>query len=259
MTTLSAMTLRVASLLMEVTKGSAQTGTATTLVDAIQLTKGNQYFDRGTLWMLTGSHAGEVFFVTKHYGNKLTIDSVNPAIAVGDGYAVARAVYPHDQLVSAINLALTDTFIVKEAISAPPADILGDGTTLKFDIPDGFSRVVRVELEHPTDETQVYESAHFRERDGQIIFDSGYPPSTGWKIHIYTRQDHPDLVDYDDQINEQIRESWLKWKAVEHALYWAVGSYGAANDYRIEERLNRAMQELKTLRPRDPLVMMHAG
>jgi hypothetical protein len=186
--------------------------------------------------------------------NKLTFETMDPVLEAGDRYAVARGIYPLHVLISAIREALGETFVVAEAVVDPPVPILGDGTTMLFNMPTGSSRVVRVELEDPDDSTNVYESTHYRERNPYLTFAEGYAPQTDWVVHVYTRQDHPELVDASDEISEQIDDEWLRWKATEYALYWGVAAYGDAKEYRIEERMNRVLAKTKGLAARQPLV-----
>lgn len=255
MTTLAAMTLRVARLVTEVVEGTATAGTTTSLTDTGHLIQSNQYFDRGTLWILSGEHAGEVLTVESYAGSKLTFASIGAtSIAIGDRYAVARATYPYPILVGSVNDALKETFVVEEAEDT----YIGDGQTLVFELAEGANRICMVELEDPNNAQHTYPSSHWKERSGNLVFASGCAPLTDWIIHVYTRQDHPDLPNDTLLINAQISDEWLRWKATEYALYWAVGAYGDAKEYRVEERMNRAMAVLKTLRPRMPVFVLQS-
>lgn len=259
MTTLATLTLKAAEIVTDVYRGTATAGSTSSLTDATRLTQQNQWFDRGTLWLLSGDNAGDAQIVQSHAAGVLTIPTLAAAIGAGDLYAVARASYPWHQLVAAVHGALSETFVVSEAVSDPPADILGDGTTIAFDIPTGYSHVVKVVLEDPGEEENTFPSSHWHEEDGSVIFDYGYAPLDDWVIHIYCRADHPTLSDPSSDIDPQINEEWLRWKTAEYLLYWAVGVYGTAPEYRIEERLNRVLAKSKGLYPRKPLVIFHSA
>lgn len=251
MATLAQMTLRVARLLMEVTEGTATAGAQTSLTDTLNLIQSDQYFERGTLWLLSGSHAGKVATVQAFSSSIITIPDLGaPAIAAGDRYAVARGVYPYMILVNAIRSALGETFIVK--LHAPETPITGDGQSLAIALPDGVSRVAHVIRRDVDDSSNQQLSTHWDERDGYLVFDAA--PSETQILDIYYRTDHPELVSASDAISTQINEEWLRWKAAEYVLYWGVTAYGEAKEYRIEEHMNRTLAKLKGLYSRKPVI-----
>lgn len=259
MTTLAEITLRVARLITDVIEGYATDGTDTSLTDTDNLTQINQYFKQGTVWMLSGANAGKVLKIKTYATNRVTFGvTLDDAIAADDRYAIAKGVYPYQRIVGAIRDALLETYVIKEAVSDPPVDITGDGETLVFTLPEGASQVVAVELEHP-DTHHKYPSHHWTEREGSLIFDTGIPPFKDWIIHPYTRQDHPELIADDDEIDPEISIEWLRWKAAEYALYWAVEAYGPVAEYRVEERLNRVLAKSKGLLSRKPLLLVRSG
>jgi hypothetical protein len=213
------------------------------------LIQGNQFFDRGTLWILSGANAGKVVEVLSYASNQLTFaDLGDDPIEAGDRYAVARAIYPLPILIASVNDALNETFVIDEAVddNGDPLTYTGDGQLLDFELINGERRITNIELQDPNNTEHTYPSSHWRERSGHLIFASGCAPLTDWIVHVYTRQDH------------QISDEWLRWKAAEYALYWGVGTYGEQKEYRIEERLNRALGKLKTLRARIPMITLQS-
>lgn len=56
----------------DVLEGSATDGSAVYLKDVNSLVQPSQYYDRGTLWIKSGTHVGEVMKVGGHANNKLT-------------------------------------------------------------------------------------------------------------------------------------------------------------------------------------------
>jgi hypothetical protein len=255
MTTLAQMALRVARLVTDVLESTATAGNATTITDTERLVQQNQWFDKGTVWPLTGNNAGKVAVVSSFAANVLTFPTLTLLCAAGNRYAVARAHYPYDQIVSAIQSALDETFIVSEAVSDPAADVVGDGTETTFAIPGSRTGIVKIEMEDPQDDTNTYPSSHWKEDGSNVIFSPGYAPLDDWIIRFYYRAQHSTLTAYADTISAQVHEEWLRWKAAEYLLYWGVGQYGNAAEYRIEERLNRVLnhQKERKLRARNPI------
>lgn len=247
MRTLSEITLAVARLVSpeSIVTGSATAGTTSSISDTANLTQPNSYFDKGTLWILSGTHAGEVYQVTGHIGNKLNFATVTGAIATGVRYAVTQNIYPYQQIKNAVMSALSDTHI-----DATDETLIGDGETLKFTLPTGVWDVKRILIKHPTTLTDFYESSHWKERHGKIEFDYGYAPEDDYIIRLVYRDQHPELVDYDDEISAEIDYDWLKYKAAEYLLNWGMGKYGAQAEYRIEERMGMVLEKNKRLTPR---------
>lgn len=260
MLTLADISLSVARIVTpeNITSGAATTGATTSLTDTVNLTQQNSYFDKGILWIRSGTHSGKVLLVTSHLSNKLSFAVLSPAtaIAAGDLYAVARPIYPYEQIKSAIMQALDDTHVEGE-----DATLIGDGETLEFNLPSGVWDVKRVRIEHATEADDFSISTHWKEQSGKIKFDYGYAPDDDYLIRLYYRDQHPALTTYSSEIDSEINTNWLKYKAAEYLLLWGMGVYKGATEYRIEERINKVMMELKRLTPRrgSPDVIVHTA
>ena len=248
MTNLSNITRRVARIVLPdmMVTGSATGGSTTTLADTVNLTYSDAYLDKGTIWMLSGSNINKVLRITGHRGNTLTFsETLAVAIASGNRYAAARSVYTYERIKQAVTQALDDTYVDDE-----DSTLDGDGVTLEFTLPAGVIDIKEVWIENPDDENQNYRSSHYKQKNGLLRFDYGYPPEDGWVIRIIHRVRHSELVDYDDEIDQLINEDWLCHKAAFYLLDWGMGTYKAQAEYRIEERMNFVLESLKTLKPR---------
>lgn len=259
MQTLSDITRQVARLVLPdmMATGAATAGATTSLTDTTYLTQPDQWFDKGTLWILSGTHAGKVLLVTGHRSNGLTFASLGvTAIAAGNRYAVARAVYPYERIKQAVMQALDDTHI-----DAEDATLIGDGTTLEFTLPAGVYDVKEVWVENTTNENDNFRSSHWKEKNGKIRFDYGYAPEDDRVLRVKYRDQHAELVDYDDEIDSGINTEWLRFAAARYLLDWGMGIYKAQAEYRIEERMNLVLERLKTLSPRNdgPDVMIRTA
>ena len=249
MLTLADITFAIARIVNpeNIATGSATAGTTTSITDTANLTQDQAYFDRGTLWILSGTHAGKVLSITSHNGNKVSFAALGSAPSAGDRFAVCRAAYPWQQLKSAVSIALSDE---RAYIEAEDATLDGDGDTLEFTLPSGVFNLKEVWIENPDDKSQNYKSAHWKEKNGKLRFDYGYPPEDGWVIRVIYRDQHAELTTYSDEINIGINTEWLKYAAAKALLDWGMGRYGAQAEYRIEERMGMVMERLKMLHPR---------
>lgn len=257
MTTVHDISLKVAGLVTDVLHGTATAGTNTSLTDSNALTQNNAYWGHGVLWIKSGTHAGKVVTVTGFSGNKLTFGSLGTAIAAGDRYAVARAVYPWEQYINAIQQALDETHITGDDNS-----LIGDGETLEFVLPDGVYDIKGVEFETPTDPYRgMVVSHHWKEKNGELKFDYGYAPRADDIIHVLYRDQHEELTGYATVISDEINERWLVYKAAEKLLIWGASQYGKNPEYLIEERMNIVLTANKGRLPRRdaPDFVMHTA
>jgi hypothetical protein len=255
MTTLATIALRVARVCTDVLDGTATAGAATSLTDTGNLIQNNEYWDRGTLWLTSGLLSGRVLPVSGYALNKLTFATVAPGtVAVGNRFSVARRIYPWNQIVSAVNEALEGIHVIDEDVT-----LIGDGETLEFTLPDGVSRIARVEIENAGDPLDRFPSTHWAERAGEIRFHDGYAPRDTEPIHLFFRAEHPHLSTYSDEINPDVNMEWLRWKAAECLLYWGMEQYGEAKEFRIEERMNRALERQKGIMPAKPVIIVQTA
>jgi hypothetical protein len=244
MTTLAEIVLKVAREVTDVMDGAATSGATTSLTDITNLIQPNQYWDRGTLFIKSGTHTGKALPILGYSSSKVTFTSLGLVpVAVNDRYALMRGVYPWNQIVTAIVQALDSTHV-----TGTDATLTGDGSTLEFTIPTGVYNIKRVEFIRDSAERLV--SNHWREVSGKLRFDYGYAPFADDVINIVYRAVHPDLALYSDTISNEINLEWLKYKAAEQLLWWGIGMYGQAQEYRIEERMNKILTALKGKAPR---------
>ena len=113
MTTLAEITLKVAREITEVLPGTATAGDATYLTDTVNLTQQNAYWDRGRVWLLSGTHSGKTAIVTGYSANKLTFATFSTSVGT-PRYAVARDIFPYRQLQQAVNSALDEIRVLSE-------------------------------------------------------------------------------------------------------------------------------------------------
>jgi hypothetical protein len=82
LTTLFDISLKVVQLVTDVLDGLATDGSATYLKDTLNLTQNNQYWDKGTLWIRSGTHTDKVVNVTGFLNSKLNFNTLGSALCV---------------------------------------------------------------------------------------------------------------------------------------------------------------------------------
>lgn len=252
MTTLAEMALRVAREVTDVMDGLATAGAATSLTDTDSLIQPSAYWKNGTLWLKSGTHSGKTRKVLTYADSICTFATLTTSVGT-PRYSICTSVYPYPQIVGAINTALESTHVTGHDES-----LTGDGTTLLFSLPAGVYDIKRVEFVRNSTETLI--STHWREDFGKLRFDDGYAPVDDDVIRIVYRKRPTELTADTDSLNTEINEEWLKYKAAESLLWWAVGVYGNVPEHRIEERMNKALNNLKGRMPRREIdIVMRAG
>jgi len=254
MTTLFDMTLQVARQVTDaIVEGTATNGSATTLTDT-NLTQANGHFARGTLWIKSGTHQNKVVSVTSFAANVLTFPTLTTSIGTPRYAVLPEDPFPYSQIVGAINSALDDS---RAWVLKKDDTLTGDGETLEFTLPTGVYNEAKVKMHDLDEPTTRLTAAHWEEIDGKLRFDNGHAPIDGWVIHIWYKSRHAELTAYSDTIDNSLNLEWLRWRATEILLTWAMRRYQNRPDMRIEEFLNQAMKQAQTLRPhREPLVIV---
>jgi len=236
MTTVFEISLQVMKHVTDVLEGTATGGATTNLEDTYGLIQSNEFYDRGTLWIRSGTHAGKTLRITGHSGNKLTFTALLSAIAAGDRYAVARGLYPFEQVMAKIQSALDETWVTGE-----DATLTGDGVALTFTLPAGVYDILRVEIER---DTRQFKSDHWHERDGVLRFDYGHAPWDDDVLHVFYKTPHDEITTYSDTISTEISRDWLVLTAARDLLFWGASMYGLKSNM-IEDRLNKVLGMLK--------------
>lgn len=145
MTNLFDLTLDLARLLEIVAEGVATGGSTTTIVDTVERTQDDDYWNGGAAWITYDSAGagaapqGEYGFISDFANSSSTItlrDALTAAVASGDRYAVATPRYPLYILIQKINEVLntiekTDTSTVTIAASQLEYSLPTDCMNLK--------------------------------------------------------------------------------------------------------------------------------
>jgi hypothetical protein len=260
MTTLADMTLILAEAVSKPVRGAATAGATTSLTDTAILVQPAGFFDRGSLWILSGTYLGATRQVSGYSENKLTwITALGGAIVAGVRYAVVDPDFPYAEMVKAINNALEEI----GPVLATDVTTAVDSTKATYTLPTGVSQIRRVRIFDTGDDTTGYDSNHYSEEAGKLAFDPGWQPTTtGWYIKLYYALPHPYISADADVINWGVDIERLKWVSAVHLLRWGLRQYGD-DERKIPQFLQDAMQRADALVRRSnkglPNVMVHTA
>lgn len=235
MATLAEMCLDLARNLGDVVDGVATAGSANSVLDAVHLDQTTGYWDGGTVWILSGTYAGEIAVVRNFSGNKLTFDALAGSVGLAT-FAVARGLFPWRVMKNAINTALASTRVVKvdESITGTVA------TT--YTLPAGVREVVGVEMDA---DGVISRNTHWQVVEDEIIFDSA-PNGT---LRLFYMGSPDVLVDATDVLPAEINPEWLRWSAMVNCLRWGMRSLQKDPVHEVAEFLNEAYKRVSELKP----------
>lgn len=255
--TLHDATYRLARSLRGVTEGVTTGGSATTIVDTRILTQADNFYNQGMAWIIRDSaessaapegQFGEVTdFVNST--NTATIGSVSAgsgdpytvAVAAGDRYAISTSKYPPHQLISAINEALIDIGPIP-IIDTTSIDTATSQTEYSLPLPAKLDlrEVYYQGRTGDSNDNRWIKIDNWEVRGAISGQDALYLPFqyvTGRDIMIVYLDEHPELDDAADNINERIHINLLLAYAQIHILEWRANRPG--NDPSISKQLDR--------------------
>jgi len=241
MTTLAAISRQVARLLVETVEGEATAGTTTTLTDTVNLKQPANKWTGGILWILSGDNDGSVISPSKFSENKITWETALAAvIAIGDDYEIADADYSYMTIKKGINQALLDIGLVEQTPDESLETVSGQTS---YTIPSGVSNIqeVWVVTDLGEDTEWKYQSTHWDEEDGEIVFDQGYTPSDDLTLRLVWTGKATPLSAVTDTIPATIDEDYLTWVAARFVLRQGVQRYGKDRK-EVAEWLNEAIE-----------------
>ena len=246
MTTLFQAMLDLANLLKNSVQGTATGGGATSLA-CTSLTEPDDWYNGGTIFFLTGNNAGKSAIITDWVNSTATFSFVTPgaACAAGNRFAAINAMYARENMVQAVNEALTD---------------IGGGsqfdTTLttvanqeQYSLPAGVFGVFKVEIAGASSATYGWlDNNYWVEIGGKLYFTAHVPAVTGHIIRVWYSNPGA-VVSLDaDSISDDISRIRLAWTAAYYCHYNQMQKAENANDAKLklamdEARMNRQIYE----------------
>ena|SRR3990172_3535339 len=243
------LTHELARALGVVNEGVATGGTTTTIIDTVERTEADDFFNGGTAWILydaAGAGAapqGEYSFVTDTTlsTNTLTLRStLTAAVASGDRYAVARVKYPLQLLIQKINEALSAIPIEKDDITT--ITIAADQT--EYSLPADVWKLKKVYLQTNTDDTndnrfdEIFDWEVQKSATGtanKLILKRQFSTDVILKLAYLTN--HQTLRVATDKLDDTIHINRVIYNAAVGCLIWRKAKVGES-DSSVNELLN---------------------
>lgn len=231
MPTLAKMMLDVARLAADVLDGTATGGTTTTLIDTTNLIQDSSYWMGGTLFMNCAdtTDANDIVTPVLRFGETtLTIATQSGAVAAGTAYSVVSPVYSTNE----IKQAVLDVLRSRPAEYVDTSLTVVSGTT-EYTLPTGVKNIRRVMVDGVI-------SQHWREVNGELVFNETHAPTTGTIMLIYCVPQGD--IAYTTAISGTYDLDWLKWTALVNLLRIRINRVGNDKPILIE-LLNEAKTE----------------
>jgi len=248
--TLAEATRLVADVVCEMQTGVATGGSATTLADT-SLTAPDDFYNGGTIWLLTGLNAGKTAIVTDFVNSTgtFTFATLTQVCAADDQYESATASINRQMLRRSVNLALQGMGPVLNV----DATLDGVADQVEYNLPAGVRHVKRVLVGDGTG-TGDYSHRQWEEYNGKLRFMANLPSASDTITLFY--ENAPAFLDADtDTISDYVPIERLKWEAAIYALRSRVNLVGA-DDTALASKLGEAQQMAALMRSRYPMRTM---
>jgi hypothetical protein len=242
MATLAEATLAVARMCGEVVDGQATGGSATTVVDT-GVVHPDDFWNGGTIWLLSGNNAGKSAVITDYATatKTWTFGTLTLLCAAGDLYSVSGAAFPRANLMAAVNQALRDLGQVEmEDLTS----LTGISEQLEYTLPAGVSHVTRVMTGASP---SYYVNQHWNEVNGKLRFAQGFTPAAGDGMLLFYNGTHAALSTDVGAINGLLPLELVYWSAALYALRQRFTQVGPG-DTRLAAKMNEAAQRVEMLK-----------
>jgi len=220
--------------------GNASAGNTTTLTDTALRLEDDDYWNGGTIWILSAAGAapeGEFKLITDFASGVFTFNAVSAAIEDGDRYAASEAKYPYDILMDAVNLAIAQYRYPKIDTTLT---VIADQTeyTLPSAVQHGRLREVYVATQADADDRQFEKVGEWwtvETGSGQLlIIPDGL--ETGKVLRLDYELIHSDISGGSNTIYEILEPKYIIYRAAEYMLLQQM--YDGDEWPYLEERMN---------------------
>jgi len=228
----------LAFILQDFVRSTATGGSTSTLVDTVARSEGSDFFDNGTLFILSGNNADKALVISDWNSTTKTFTFAAQALAcaAGDIYAAIPKDFPKGLMIESINRALKGTDLPKT-----DETLTTTGYQEEYTLPAGVYNVKRVAIATSLVAPYYFsEHVNWKEREGLLVFDTDYEPKVdSYKIRL-SYNVKPSAVSADsDTIDDLILSDYLTWKAAVYALRWRL----IRNPEEVGARMNEAMAQ----------------
>jgi hypothetical protein len=249
------LTYQLAVSLGVVNEGTATGGSTTTLIDTVELTQADDFWNLGTVWVTydaAGAGAapqGEYSVVSDFTASSDTAtlrSTLTAAIAAGDRYAIGRPRYPLSLLTSKINEVLRQIPIQKDDITT--VTIAADQTEYSLPADVWDLKEVWVQSSDDTNDTQperIYDWTVKKSATGTAnVLMLGRQFDTDTLLHLKYLTDHQVLRASTDKLDTTIHVNRVVYNAVVGCLLWRKAKIGQLDEN--ENQLLNYFQSLAT-------------
>jgi hypothetical protein len=219
MTTVFDVTLRAAGLCKNVRRGAATGGSTASLVDSGAAGRPDDYYNGGTLWVISGDYAGKSLTITDFVGSSGTFSFATQTglgVSAGDTYAALPATFTREALIAALNLALTDGSEVQISLDIPSTGASAytmDGSQGQYRY---LGRPFRVEV-IASGETEAKPHFWWTAEDFKLLFDKNLP-AAGDTIRLHAYDSQPSVLSLDiAPISASVDLGRLAWLVIYYA------------------------------------------
>jgi hypothetical protein len=255
MANLFELTYQLAVSLGVVNEGTATGGSTTTLVDTVELTQADDFWNLGTVWVTYdagGAGAapqGEYSVISDFTASSDTAtlrSTLTAAIAAGDRYAIGRPRYPLSLLTSRINEVLRQIPIQKDDITTVTIAAEQTEYSLPADVWD--LKEVWVQSSDDTNDTQperIYDWTVKKSATGTAnVLMLGRQFTADTLLHLKYLTDHQVLRASTDKLDTTIHVNRVVYNAVVGCLLWRKAKIGQLDEN--ENQLLNYFQSLAT-------------
>jgi hypothetical protein len=249
------LTYQLAVSLGVVNEGTATGGSTTTLIDTVELTQADDFWNLGTVWVTydaAGAGAapqGEYSVISDFTASSDTValrSTLTAAIAAGDRYAIGRPRYPLSLLTSRINEVLRQIPIQKDDITTVTIAAEQTEYSLPADVWD--LKEVWVQSSDDTNDTQperIYDWTVKKSATGTAnVLMLRRQFDTDTLLHLKYLTDHQVLRASTDKLDTTIHVNRVVYNAVVGCLLWRKAKIGQLDEN--ENQLLNYFQSLAT-------------
>lgn len=195
------------------------TGSTTTLVDSRMTIEPDNFFNGGTIWFKSGALDGKTAVITDFDSSSgtFTFPTQTAIVASGISYSVASPMYSREDLVSAINQALTTLGPLPTIYDDVAFITVADQE--EYTLPTGVCNIKKVLIATSLVAPYNYsENNGWFENNGSLFFDMDIPSTADFLIRLYYEAPHAEVNLDADAITDALHPDLVIWTAAVNAL-----------------------------------------
>jgi len=245
-------------------EGIATGGSTTTLIDTLNLDQADDYWNKGTVWVLRDAGGASAapereYSRISDFANSTgtaTFATITAALAAGDRYAIAPKFVPLDIIIQKINQALidlgpipyTDTTSLETASDTTEYTLPGAANLNLLEV---YAQIV---LSEPDNNLWIPVNNWRKELSDPGNADTlimPYEYTAGYALKLVYIATHPQLFQPTDPLSEHVPIERVVWPAVLECLRWRK-TRSASNQW--DDEIAKYEQKVSTVKIEYPIV-----